>query len=158
MQSGPELLAALANYFGERPLEIRLHDTNPEFLILNYELARVLLQLNKSTHQLKIFEDKEEALEGIDGLIQLPPYLESQTPTGQFENGFESKVNLLALGNHLEPPFRSLENWPPNIETPWPGFQVMRWIRGEEYPYELLKRNKDAPIRRWLENPDVPEL
>jgi len=63
------VLAALATYFGERPMEITLYDADEERLDLFDRLGRVCFFSAKSTHLLKSTTDYKEALEGVDLVV-----------------------------------------------------------------------------------------
>jgi hypothetical protein len=69
VRCSPPVLATLANYFGERPLEVRLYDADVERLDLFDQLARVLFRITESTHQLRFRIDPVEALEDVDRVV-----------------------------------------------------------------------------------------
>lgn len=58
----PQLFSFLGSYHGERSLEIRLFDGDPERLDLSYRLARTLFRAQESSHHLLMAPDIEEAL------------------------------------------------------------------------------------------------
>jgi hypothetical protein len=65
----PPVLGALANYFGERPLEVRLYDADAERLDLFDQLARLLFRVTDATHQVRFRLDSVEAIEDADRVI-----------------------------------------------------------------------------------------
>jgi hypothetical protein len=65
----PRVLAALATYFGERPLEIRIFDADEERLDLFDRLARFMFLVAESNHRLLFRTDPAEALEDADRVI-----------------------------------------------------------------------------------------
>ena len=162
---GANLFAAVACYFGERPLEVRFHDDHNEFLNLNFELAYLLHKLNRSSHQLLYTPDLQEAIDNVDGVIvmqQLPKPFSSELNTSLIwpasMNFIKEGVPILCIGADGPAHCRSMSLWPERLESEWTGFQILRWIRGEEYPYELIQNNQDSPILRWLTEPNVTEL
>lgn len=69
LRSGPPVVAALANYFGERELEVRLYDSDDERLDLFDRLARACFVVEKARHRLFSFNDHREALDEADAAI-----------------------------------------------------------------------------------------
>lgn len=65
----PAIIGALAGYFGERDLEVRLYDEDRERLDLFDRLARKCFDFEQSKHALLAFSDAYEALEGADMVI-----------------------------------------------------------------------------------------
>lgn len=69
VRCSPSVLSTLANYFGERPLEVRLYDADIERLDLFDQLARLLFRVTDSTHRILFRLDPVEALDGIDRVV-----------------------------------------------------------------------------------------
>lgn len=69
VQCSPAVIAALANYFGERPMEICLFDADEERLELFSRYARVCCTVTHSQHAVFATIDLDEALLGVDLVI-----------------------------------------------------------------------------------------
>lgn len=65
----PSVAATLAAYFGERPLEIRLYDADLERADLFAQFARTCFLLTKAGHEVDVFPEPAQALEGADRVI-----------------------------------------------------------------------------------------
>jgi len=63
------VIAQFAQFFGERPLEIMLHDTDQERLDLMDRVARTLFTSDNAHHRLVASVDPKEALDGAAGVI-----------------------------------------------------------------------------------------
>ena len=66
---GPAVLASLATYFGERPLEVRLYDADEERLDLMDRLARLLFAVGEAQHLTSSTSNIDEALNEADDVI-----------------------------------------------------------------------------------------
>lgn len=170
----PPVLAALAAYFGERPLEVVLFDPDPERLDLFDRLARTFFAFTKSVHTLQSTEDAHEALAEASRVIvqidlhgaskalkmmrtgsarvydrALPMLLSNLAPSAQVLSLLPSSVRLPV------PEYRVLD-WPPEVpepERPAVPHQALRWIHGEEYPFEYFAAHEDSPLKNWLDDP-----
>ena len=173
------VIAVLAEYFGERPLHVVFYDPDQERLDLFDRLARTFFAFTKSTHTLSSVESADEALEVAEKVVvqidahgaamtlgkkrrpqpddfarALPELLANVSPTAE--------VLSLLSAEHLLPvrTYRRLD-WPaePSEEerTAIPH-QALRFIHGEDYPFELFAAMKDSPFRAWLDDPQVAEL
>ena len=69
VRCSPPVIAALATYFGERPLEIRLYDSDEERLDLFDRMARWMFASTKAPHRVLHRLDPREALEKADRVI-----------------------------------------------------------------------------------------
>lgn len=69
LRCGPPTLAALANYFGEHDLEVRLWDADEERLDLADRLARTMFVVEEAKHLLVAASDVREALDQADAAI-----------------------------------------------------------------------------------------
>lgn len=165
------VVASLATYFGERPLDLRLWDADPERLDLIDRLARVCFAVARSTHELKALEDPVEACDDATGAIvtldahgaaryrriagpgagegvaDALRHVAEALPAGA------AVLDLVEAAEHLlaeRPP-----NWPiplhPMALRVFPH-QVLRWIRGDEYVTELLATHEGGPIKGWLDS------
>lgn len=164
MRSGPATMAALAGFFGERPLDIRLHDADPERLDLVDRLARTFFGVEMAEHGLRFSEEPEEMLDGADAVIfalgrnharrrGLDPEAASAElaalvpPGARVLRVQEASVPLDAVADGG--PFAPLDR---ETRSAMPH-QILRWLSGEEIPYEILAAGVESPVRRWLENP-----
>ena len=66
VRCSPAVIAALANYFGERPMEICLYDVDEERLELFSRFARVCFTVTRSQNLVFECADLDEALEDAD--------------------------------------------------------------------------------------------
>lgn len=171
MPIAPPVLGGLAQYFGERPLDIRLYDPSPDFLDISSRIASSLFLMSKSTHAITAYESLETALEYADlALFMVPDFraasfsrqLECESATGasvlkcltpQLAN--IPVLNLTAVETPDELNVHSLLDWPipcgdhGDIKF---AFQVLRWANEEEYPYQFLEPQDSTPLHRWLDS------
>src|SRR5689334_604604 len=63
------VIASIATYFGERPLDIRLYDADEERLDLFDRFARTVFAFNKNPHRVRTGIDAKELLEDVDRVI-----------------------------------------------------------------------------------------
>lgn len=166
ISSGPQTLAALASYFGERPLNIRLYDGDVELLDLMDRLFRVFCMINKCDHEIVMEPDLEKALDGAERVVWIPdancvrkaPHLERDFP-----KLVDPRADILCLGAERDPMVDGF--W----HAPWPApmgeeetfqmpLQILRWLRGEEYPYALLKQFEKSPLAAWLDDPSTADF
>jgi hypothetical protein len=170
------VIASLAVYFGERPLEISLYDSDEERLDLFDRFARLCFLMTRSTHSLKATTDYHEALAGADRVIIQIGENCARKELGVAAVGREANdVELLAV-ELIEPALplgaevldlmnssRALaqgssfvEDWPlpPESEKPYVvALQVLRWLNGEEYPFEVFNEQEKSPVKQWLDDP-----
>lgn len=175
----PPVLAALAAYFGERPLDVVLYDPDPERLDLFDRLARTFFAFTKSVHRLWSTEDAGEALaEAARVIVQLdlhgaskvlkmsrtgspniydralPRLLDNLSPTAEVLSLLDATVLLpVARFRHLNWPAEQTEA--ERVATP---HQALRWIHGEEYPFEFFAEHEDSPLKAWLDDPATAPL
>ncbi len=128
---GAAVAAAFATSFPERPLEVRLHDPDAEFLDLIERLWRVLLAIEKSPHTVWICPDAEEAVRDAHAVL-----------------------SLRDCGTGTEVPIPSPEEWvawpqPEDLRF-WPH-QILRWVRADEHPRELLRLHSRTPLHGWID-------
>jgi len=174
------VLASLAGYFGERPLEITLYDSDEERLDLFDRFARLCFMITKSTHSLKSTADYKEALEKADLVVVqvgencARKFLKETRRQGFAELGRASLIEQAVddMLRDVPPPTPILSliadsivyphdvylapDWPPTLteaeRSAYP-LQVLRWCRGDDYPFEALKANEKSPLISWLEDP-----
>lgn len=177
VRCSPAVLASLATYFGERPLEIRLYDADEERLDLFDRYARLLFQMTKATHRLLYRPDLREALLEADAVLLqmgencakkmlksegrqagLAPIEEALDLVGQLVPEDAEVLSLQLPSDHPDWPAIVKADWPPEpSETErraWPH-QILRWIKGEEHPYAWLAEHERSPIKSWLDDPST---
>jgi hypothetical protein len=152
LRYGPTICGGLAGYFGERPLEIRFWDADPERLDLFDLFARYLFKLNKTPHLLLSTEDPLEAIYGTDRIVvALDDHCAARfgkvTPQEALDvlrPHFPDGVEVLDLrGDPTIPePTEDEERALPHT--------IMRYLRGDEYAYEFLNEQENSPVRLWL--------
>lgn len=175
----PPVLATLASYFGERPLDIVLYDADAERLDLFDRLARTFLAFTKSTNLLTSTLNHDEALSSAARVIvQLDHHgaclalgtkrkpnakLQERALKQVLSNVSPTAEVLSLLGTEVAlpiPSYRRIE-WPPPIrqaEEVAVPHQALRWIHGEEYPFEFFAQHEDSPLKLWLDNPATATL
>lgn len=163
---GPSLIAALANYFGERHFEICLWDPDEELLDLSSRFARVCCTVMRSQHLVTATQDLEEALEGAIAAIDIidERCADKFVPEGTQEplavmlsilssRSDSSELKIVSLvprsdGN------AQLEGWQSHSLgfEPYQAFmQLLRWIKSDEYPFEWLEKHEQTPLKGWLD-------
>jgi hypothetical protein len=185
IRCSPAVIASLATYFGERPLEIRMFDSDLERLDLFDRLARVCFIMTKSTHTLISTTNASEASEGADRVVLqvgdncARRYLKEThrmgiadlDPSAMIEQAVEEMLGAVSL----EAEVLSLQR--PDIAIPREYYyrldwlveptryerfafphQALRWIRGEEYTHEFLREQERSPLKQWLDDVGSAEL
>jgi len=174
------VIASLATYFGERPLDIRHADSDAERLDLFDRLARVCFSATHSTHQLSSTTDFHEAMDGADLVIVqvgancARKYLRATRRQGiaelddrsMIEQAVESlvsavpqKAELLSLVDSeiMLPKLHYYRlDWPDPIavaDRAVVPHQVLRWVRGEQGVGGLLRKYEASPLKAWLNSP-----
>lgn len=172
MRCGPPVVGALAGYFGERELEVRLYDPDSERLELIGRLATASFLMEAAPHRVAHFTDFAEALEGADLVIlaigesAARRILGEGSPEGRDQaigeaterlaRSFPDGVPVLDLtrDTNLSAEFSRLEGWPPTLsatESRSLAFQILRWIHGEEPAHMLTQQEEQSPVRAWLD-------
>lgn len=177
VRCGIPVFASLATYFGELPLEISLYDADEERLDLFDRFARAAFLANKNGHSIRAGTDWKEMLEGADRVIlQLgdncarkeakasrSKALATRTEriSASLERilgGFESDAAVVSLQTpDVAVPLGHYYrlNWPPAVdedERRSIPHQVLRWIRGEDYLFEVFKEQDRSPLKLWLDD------
>ena len=164
--AAPQTLASLANYFGERPIEIRLWDGDEERLDLLDRLARVLFALNRSEHTVKYCASLEEAVADATKVLWLPDencHRKAPNLVAEFTALVPPEIDLLCIATEVEPVMEAFwrYEWPAPLtgtESREMPLQILRWVRAEEYPWALLKQFEKSPVGVWLDDPFVADL
>lgn len=199
VRCSPPVIAALASYFGERPLEIRLYDSDEERLDLFDRFARACFNLTKATHVLVDSLDPQEALSAADkvvlqigtncarkflrasgslrgvlgedflepeGSLQKHGYLPIAHDTAMIQDALDLLLPHIPAGSEVlslqeeavQLPigrrFRRTD-WPPEptlSERVAIPHQVLRWVKGEEYPHALIADSERSPLKAWLDD------
>lgn len=185
LRYGPPVVAALASYFGERPLGIRMYDSDEERLDIFDRLARLCFVNNYVSHELMSTTSVTEALEETDLIVVAVGancarrYLRATRAAGIADVGDLGMIEQ-AVSDILGPvpaavPVLSLLE--PSISLPratyqrvdWPAplspearfalpLQILRWLNKEESLHELLISNDQSPLKTWLDDPRSAEI
>jgi hypothetical protein len=167
------VLTSLAHYFGERPLQISLFDADAERLDLFDRFARVCFTTMRQAHSLRSTEDATEALEDAEFVVFqvdencarkfLSRRRHEPDPTDEALERLTSMVpegaQVLSLaGQRLPLPSDRYEclEWPPMptaAEEAGVPHSILRLLNQEDYPYELLRRYEQSPLKEWLNSP-----
>lgn len=169
IRDGAPVLAGLAQYFGERPMTIRLYDFDHERLELFYLLGRSFFQEAKSNHELEFVETIEDALAEANAVVFCPSqnYLskyghELPNPGKAREHLLKEVMGLigtncpiLTIRSAVDIPNASnLEHWPedlsPEAESGMPH-QILRWVHMDDDPQEYMELHKKSEFSEWLE-------
>jgi len=169
------VIATLATYFGERPLDIRFYDADEERLDLFDRWARVAFVANKNAHYLSASTDPEEALTGANRIIlQMGPNCAIKEAkaskvvlTGSVSGVIGASLERVLVYKEVDAEVLSLQG--PDVRLPlvnyhrldWPRqlddgerraipHQVLRWLRADEYMFELFKEFDQSPLKHWL--------
>jgi len=169
IRCGVPVIASLATYFGERPLEIILFDPDEERLDLFDRLARLCFAMMKSTHTLRATTDIDEALEEADRVIlQMGDYTFGRARVGAVEPSTWLRGRLRRLPTSTEildleefaidlrQPVAITGEWLVQPEKEFPyrvPLQILRWLNGEEYPFEVFREQEKSPVKLWLDDP-----
>ena len=173
IRSAAPVIATLAMYFGERPIEIVLYDADEERLDLFDRFARTSFILMKSTHSLRATSRLDEALS--DATAVLVGFDENcarkelgiaarRMTTAEAMAAIADRIlelapescPMLCLANSIAIEGAEVaEGWPTTPDQPSyvVPLQILRWLNGEEYPYELFRANERSPLRTWLDEP-----
>ena len=149
VSSGPQLIFALARYFGERPLDIVFWEPNRERLDLFETFAQKAFEAMKNGHRLSATTDLQEALASGDRFLvsaEGPAWaaLKDHVPAGATFLATSDGANG---GTTLDWPERAADD-PQAV-----AFQMLRWINGEEYLPNEIEGAPGDPIGAWLNSP-----
>lgn len=126
------MVASLATYFGERPLDITFYHPEEEPLDLVDRFARLCFLMTKSTHSLRSTVLLEEAMAEVDRVVLLSPHrLDTEkTPT----------LDMISTANTDSP-----------LSESSLALQILRWLNGEEYPFDIIKQQETSQLKTWLD-------
>lgn len=169
IRCGVPVIASLATYFGERPLEIILFDPDEERLDLFDRFARLCFAMMKSTHTLRATTDIDEALVEVDRVIlQMGRYSFDKARVASVEPSYWLRgrfarlpiateiLDLEEVAVDLRQPVAITGEWlvQPDKEFPYRvPLQILRWLNGEEYPFDVFREQERSPIKLWLDDP-----
>jgi hypothetical protein len=176
----PAVIGALATYFGERPLHIRMFDADVERLDLFDRLARLCFVTTHSTHTLLSSTDLADTIHDADRVVLqvgencARKYLRESHRMGianlsaaaMIEQAVEEISGLIpAEADVLSLQFEDIEiprerHFRVDWELPEPSeaqrlavpFQALRWIHEEEYVHEFLREHERSPLKAWLDD------
>jgi hypothetical protein len=178
VRCGAPIIASLATFFGERPLDIRLYDADAERLDLFDRFARVCFLITKAPHGLMSTESPEEALQDAELVVlslsgNCAIRLLKSRGVEPAPGPVPQAIDILDLGSYSNACILSLQREPLELEayyrTPWPAditdqeraafpFQLLRWLNEEEYPHELLRQCEKSPLKAWMDNPTTAQF
>ncbi len=139
LRFGPPALAALAGYFGERPLEVVLQHDDAEILDAMHRLARAFFKVGNARHAIVSTTDLDEAIGIASCFVVCGEGLSAAR---------DERVAALPL------PDGEGGAWPPPLDAAGRAampLQILRWIRLEDWPWEPLLQNRAAPLRAFLD-------
>jgi len=168
LRAGPPVLAELATYAGERPMEIRLYDADLERLDLMERFLRAGCRMTDIEHEIISTPDSAEALAGADIVLLLVGENCARKSLGKRALGLDRSAVLAAwCEEHLPPEvlgessilnlMRDAPRWeqpsadrtiPPSIDWPDPldeatrarrPHQILRWATHTEPLPPLLR-------------------
>lgn len=160
-------------------MDVVLYDPDAERLDLFDRLARTFFAFNKAAHALASTQDPDEAtasatrvivqldLHGASKVLKmsrtgsarvfdraLPIVMANISPTAEVLSLLDPSISL----PHAD--YRILA-WPPEpseAERVAVPHQALRWIHGEEYPFEFFAENENTPLKGWLNDPGSAPL
>ena len=164
------VVASLATFFGERQLEIAFFDADEERLDLVDRFARLAFATTKAPHSLRSTYDPSEALEDADLVIvqmgencarkMLGVRRDQPDPTERALQELMSKVpagaHVLNLINDPLPVNYFAMDWPPELtegQKRAVPHEILRYLNGEDYVYNVIKEHAGSPLKAWLEDP-----
>lgn len=172
LRHSPAVIASLANYYGERPLDIRLYDPIAERLELFELLAQHCLGEGVTGHTVTAHSEHRESLEDAEHVIvqldaeSASAFLKPKLCDSPIEEALEVMLDALSpeadvlslLGHAACLPLERYQalDWPaPPDETYRRAMphQVLRWIRKEESIASYLLQFERSPVKLWLEDP-----
>lgn len=172
------VIASLASYFGERKLEVRFYDADEERLDLFDRFARIIFSANHAEHHVVSTSRAEEAMKGADRAI-LQVGANCAQKAMRLRSTPDLDVRSQRVSKHLrrilpdpDPATTFVSLQADSIEIPlwhyytleWPGemsegdetlvpHQVLRWIRADDYLYDIIKTHEQSPLKQWMEDP-----
>jgi hypothetical protein len=170
----PATIAALATYFGERPLDVRLYDSDPQRLDLFDRFARGCFLVQDCSHTVMSTTDPSEALRGANGVIfhvglncarklgnsSAPDADLVRDVLAKLVNEVPEEAEVLSLQvNRDALPMSGCRYLPSeepltDEERTQRTFQILRWLRGEEPVLAYLGQYERSALKAWLEDPE----
>jgi hypothetical protein len=173
LRCGVPVISSLANYFGERPLDVVLFDADHERLDLFDRFARFVFAGMHSTHTLRSTEEVPDALMDAElVIVQLDENCARKLlgdPTGaspmaraaqQIAESIRKDASVLNLVAGMPLPgcnVRDLD-WPPPVTTEYEKslpHRILRCLHQEDSPYPFLKEYVHSPVVRWLNDAEA---
>ena len=135
--SATYVAASIANFYGEREIEIYAWDENRERCDAMCRVLRIFLKTNRVRHIVYTLQSQEAALAGVQGMVVCNgnPVDPARSPVPVFNVSTQQWWEV----NPKEP--RTLDGQ---------KFQILRWINKEEYPSVFLHENRESPLVKWL--------
>lgn len=158
-------------------MEVALYDADAERLELFDSFARTAFTANANGHKVMSSLDAAEALDGAQKVVlQLDDNCARKEAKarsaevhdtssanivqalGWLLDGLHNEtqvVSLLFRDIHVPLDYYYRLDWPPEINAEQRRsipHQVLRWIRGDEYLFELFKEFQRSPLKDWLED------
>jgi hypothetical protein len=129
MEVAPKISATLANFFAERPIEIRCWDEHAEACDAMCRVLRLFLKERELKYPV-IRLEPHQALEKADALIMcgdLMTIIEPGilVPTFRFERGQDQRLDQYK-------------------------FQALRWINQEDDPLMFMHEHQNLELLSWL--------
>lgn len=127
----PVVAASVANYFADRPLEIRCWGSNREMCDVMCRVMREFLRTRQLRY--RVFSlDADEALHEPSALIVC--------------NEADSPVGL----SPIVPQFRVRSLAEVRVKEDVAKFQALRWINREDWPLPFIEEHSQHELTRWL--------
>jgi hypothetical protein len=167
------VIVSLASFFGERPIEIAMYDSDEERLDLFDRFARLCFGVTQSTHLLRATLDPVEAADNADKvLVQVGPNC-ARKFLGRTHSSMDDLDDALVgileavspeadvlslLGDRrlpLSQPYDRL-SWPQDLTAEQRRalpLDILRQLNGEDYLHQMIKDQAESPLRAWLNQP-----
>jgi hypothetical protein len=137
--SASYVAASIANFYGEREIEIYAWDENKERCDAMCRVLRIFLRTKQIRYKVYSIESRESVLNGAQGLVNCSGF-----PMG----GLNLEVPVFDVKGNQWWEAKTKEDSTLDAEK----FQILRWINKEEYPSVFLHQNRDTPLVKWLNN------
>ena len=135
--SASYVAASIANFYGEREIEIYAWDENKERCDAMCRVLRIFLRTKHIRHKVFSIESRQSVLNGAQGLVNCSGF-----PLG----GLQLDIPIFDVMAS-----KWWESMPSEtIARDAEKFQILRWINKEEYPSVFLHQNHESPLVRWL--------
>lgn len=171
----PAVIGSLANYYGERPLELRFVDADAERLDLFDRFARLAFRAANSDHHLISTDSFGDALEDADRVILQIGRNCAEKLIKDSSRNLDSDTLVQAAVSHVlefipegahilnllrqdfDLPLSTYRlDWnltiPPSDRASMPH-KILRWLREDENIVEYLDEYLHSPLKAWLDNP-----